>query len=178
LIKAIFACDNNWGIGKNNALPWPHNSADLNWFKETTIGGVVAMGKTTWDSLPEKSKPLPNRNNIVVTSSLKDKNGPYHFVKFENAKDLFISMSKLQTVWIIGGAQLFESCIDVIEELWLSRIDGIYDCDTFLPDNLILEKFELYERYFDGSLTTEKYRKKNNERIPSSTRTCVEQRSC
>jgi len=141
MIRAILACDDNWGIGKNGTLPWPHNSADLKWFKESTTGGVVVMGKTTWDSLPEKSKPLPNRNNIVVTSSIKDKDGPYHFVKFENAKDHIVSMSKLQPVWIIGGAKLVESMIDIMDELWLNRIAGNFDCDTFLPSELIMRQF-------------------------------------
>lgn len=159
MIRAIFACDDNWGIGKNNALPWSTNSADLKWFKETTIGGVVVMGKTTWNSLPEKNKPLPGRNNIIVTSSLKDKDGPYHFVKFENAKNLIVSMSKLQNIWIIGGAQLFESCIDIIDELWLSRINGVYDCDTFLPKDQILQKFKKFEHYFDKTLSIEKYKR-------------------
>ena len=70
MIRAILACDEDWGIGKAGTLPWPHNPADLKWFKETTSGGVVAMGKATWDSLP--NKPLPNRNNIVITSSSDD----------------------------------------------------------------------------------------------------------
>lgn len=169
MIRAIFACDENWGIGKNGQLPWPTNKEDLRWFKENTTGGVVVMGKTTWDSLPEKSKPLPNRNNIVVTSSIKDKDGPYHFIKFENAKSSIVSMGLLQNVWIIGGAKLFESTFDIIEELWISKVKGTYDCDTFLPVDLIKEQFELTERYFNGKLITEKYRKKQNETVSPST---------
>lgn len=156
MIRAILACDEKWGIGKNGVLPWPNNSADLKWFKESTMGGVVVMGKTTWDSLPEKSKPLPGRNNIVVTSSIKDKDGPYHFVKFENAKDHIVSMSKLQPVWIIGGAKLFESMIDIMDEIWLSNIAGEYDCDTFLPKWKIMRQFEIGSQTFmkDGPLIT------------------------
>lgn len=142
MIRAILACDENWGIGKNGTLPWPHNSADLKWFKDTTMGGVVVMGKTTWDSLPEKSKPLPGRNNIVVTSSIKDKDGPYHFLTFDQAKTHIESMSKLQPVWIIGGATLVESCIDIIDEFLLNVVPGSYDCDVFLPIDLIMSKFE------------------------------------
>ena len=74
MIRAILACDQDWGIGKDGDLPWPHNPDDLKWFKEQTTGSVVAMGKRTWDSLP--TKPLPNRNNVVVTSSEGDKDGP------------------------------------------------------------------------------------------------------
>lgn len=141
MIRAILAHDAYWGIGKDGNLPWPKNSEDLKWFKETTLGGVVAMGKTTWDSLPEATKPLPGRNNVVVTSSVKDKDGPYHFLTFDKAKDHLLSMSKLQDVWIIGGAKLVESLLDVTDELWLNNVGGVYDCDTFLPKQQITAMF-------------------------------------
>jgi dihydrofolate reductase len=163
MIRAIFACDENWGIGINGTLPWPTNKEDLQWFKTNTTGGVVVMGKTTWDSLPEKSKPLPNRNNIVVTSSIKDKDGPYHFIKFENAKSHILSMGLLQNVWIIGGARLLDSLLDITEEVWLSRVKGTFECDTFLPKDKIINNFDMYEHYFDGVITIQKYKRIENE---------------
>lgn len=141
MIRAILAHDAYWGIGKNGELPWPKNSEDLKWFKETTLGSVVVMGKTTWDSLPQSSKPLPGRNNVVVTSSVKDKDGPYHFLTFAQAKDHILSMSKLQDVWVIGGAKLVESLIDIIDEFVLNNVGNVYDCDTFLPKQKITELF-------------------------------------
>jgi len=143
LIRAILACDDNWGIGKDGGLPWPHNPADLKWFKECTVGAVVVMGKSTWDSLPVKSRPLPNRNNVVITSSVMDKNGPYHYLTFDAATSGLIAMSKLQHVWVIGGAQLVNGLLPIINEIWLSRIDGTFDCDVALPAELIKEKFLL-----------------------------------
>lgn len=143
MIRAILACDENWGIGKNGDLPWPHNPEDLRWFKNSTAGGVVVMGKTTWDSLP--TKPLPGRNNIVVTRSKDDKNGPYHFVEFDRAVPTIKSMAAIQPTWIIGGAQLFSATMDIIDELWLSRIEGKYDCDTFLDSTAIEENFVMSE---------------------------------
>lgn len=143
MIRAILACDEDWGIGKAGALPWPHNTADLKWFKKHTTGGVVAMGKATWDSLP--NKPLPDRNNIVITSSIQDKDqGGYHFVNFDTAQTELVNMNRLQNVWVIGGAKLVEGLIDIIDEVWLSRIHGTYNCDTFLPITLIEEKFRLH----------------------------------
>ena len=68
MIRAILACDENWGIGKSGALPWPHNPADLKWFKASTLNHTIVMGKATWDSLPVK--PLSNRVNVVVSSLL------------------------------------------------------------------------------------------------------------
>lgn len=154
MIRAILACDDNWGIGKDGDLPWPNNPADLQWFKENTTGGVVAMGKATWDSLPKK--PLPNRNNIVVTSSEDDYNGgSYHYVKFETAQKELVNMNRLQNIWIIGGAKLVEGLIDIIDEIWLSRIDGAYDCDTFLNKDLITENFTIGNMQVDEQLTIE-----------------------
>ena len=157
MIRAILACDDDWGIGKDGDLPWPRNPADLKWFKEKTTGGVVAMGKATWDSLP--NKPLPNRNNVVVTSSIDDKRGPYHFLTFEQAEMHLVSMSKLQNVWVIGGAKLIEGLLPIIEEIHLSRISGTYDCDTFLPSTLILENYTLSESGTQGDVYVDVYKR-------------------
>jgi dihydrofolate reductase len=160
MIRAILACDDDWGIGKDGDLPWPHNPADLKWFKEKTVGGVVAMGKATWDSLP--NKPLPKRNNIVVTRSTDDKRGPYHFLTFEQAETHLVSMSKLQNVWIIGGAKLIEGLLPIIEEFHLSRISGTYECDTFLPSTPILENYTLVSSEMQGDVYVDIYRRRDN----------------
>jgi len=157
MIRAILACDDDWGIGKDNDLPWPHNPADLKWFKQNTTGSVVAMGKATWNSLP--TKPLPNRNNIVVTSSADDYNGGgYHYVKFETAKTELVNMNRLQDVWVIGGAQLVNGLLSIIDEIWLSRIPGTYNCDTFLPRELIETSYELFSSEREGDLWVDKWR--------------------
>jgi|SRR6056300_288025 dihydrofolate reductase len=152
MIRAILACDEEWGIGREGGLPWPNNSDDLKWFKETTMGSVVAMGRNTWDSLP--NKPLPGRNNVVVTSRLDEDydKGGYHCMKFENAAIELVNMNRLQNVWIIGGSQLFIGLIDILDEIWLSRISGKYNCDTFLPGTLIQEKFTLTDSGKRGNL--------------------------
>lgn len=160
MIRAILACDDNWGIGKNGTLPWPHNAADQRWFKETTMGGVVAMGKTTWDD-PDMPKPLPGRNNVVITSSEKDKdNGSYHFIKFDSAAESLIEMNKLQNVWVIGGAKLVESLLPIIDEIWLSRIQGTYDCDTFLPRSKIEELYTLVDSGKQGDVYIDVWRQR------------------
>ena len=150
IVTAILACDDKWGIGKNGDLPWPRNRADLKWFKETTLNSAVVMGRGTWEGgMP---KPLPNRRNIVIT------NNPIAGVECYTF-DKFLSMYNLieQQIFIIGGATLIESAINMIDEFWLSRIKGTYDCDTYLPKAEILENFEIYEHYFDGNITIQKY---------------------
>ena len=156
MIRAILACDENWGIGKNGVLPWPHNPADLKWFKENTVNCTVVMGRKTWESLP--MKPLPKRENIVVSST-----------KVEGA-DTTVSMSQLtrftlpklksaSDIWIIGGAQLIKHLLPYIDSIHLSRIEGVYECDTFLPVESILEQFAL-DTVDNGELYIEHWIKK------------------
>ena len=146
MIKAILACDEDWGIGKDGELPWPHNSADLKWFKENTTGGVVVMGKSTWDSLP--FKPLPKRENIIVTRSNQD-TGITNY-QFKETKD----------IWIIGGAKLIEGLFDIITEFHLSKIKGIYDCDTYLPGKFIKEHYLLKQSSKLGDVSFDVWCKK------------------
>ena len=160
-IRAILACDENWGIGKSGTLPWPHNRNDQLWFRDCTMGGVVAMGKATWDD-PDMPKPMPGRNNVVITSAEDDGNGSYQFVRFENAEPMLKSMAELQQVWVIGGARLVEACLPFIDELWLSRITGTYDCDTHLPRELIEQQYYISETQdlLDKNLYLETWTKK------------------
>lgn len=157
MIKAILACDQEWGIGKNGALPWPHNSADLKWFKQHTNNSTIVMGRKTWESLPVK--PLPNRENIVVTSGLVK--GPDVVVDIRSFYKILPQIKFQKDVWIIGGAQLVEHCLDVIDEFYLSRIEGVYNCDTFLPADLIMDNFNLYDaEETDSDLYIEKWARK------------------
>ena len=123
-------------------MPWPHNSADLKWFKEKTIGSVVVMGRTTWYSLP--FKPLKERQNLIVTSS-KPEPGitDYQFVNFSDIKQKLLKINQTKDVWVIGGAKLIEGLLDSISEFHLSQITGVYNCDTFLPKDTIKERYLL-----------------------------------
>ena len=139
MIRAILACDDDWGIGKDGDLPWPHNPADLKWFKEKTSGSVVVMGGETWRSLPRK--PLPNRENVVITR--RDDIEADVVVDMKSALKILPQMNFTNDIWIIGGAQIVKSLLPYIDEVWLSRISGTYNCDTFLPRSLIEELFTL-----------------------------------
>ena len=143
-VKAILACDADWGIGKDGNLPWPHNPADLKWFKQSTLNHTVVMGKATWDSLPVK--PLPNRVNVVVSSS--DILAKVDVLSITDLRRRLLSMDTEQDVWIIGGARLIEGMMDYIDEFHLSQINGTYDCDTFLPSTVIQELYTLTSSQF------------------------------
>ena len=144
MIKAILACDDYGGVSKNGTLPWPNNSTDLQWFKNNTAGHVVVMGSTTWDD-PHMPRPLPKRTNVLVTSREADYPGANHYIN----GDLTTQLKELEArvpgiiTWVIGGPNIIEQSLGVIEEFYISRIPGAYACDTFLP----LKKIEsLFER--------------------------------
>ena len=157
-IRAIFACDENWGIGKAGTLPWPHNAPDQRWFKECTLNSVVVMGKTTWSD-PDMPKPLPKRQNVVVTSGSAP--GAHVVADMKSFLKILPQMkTEGKQIWVIGGAKLFESLIPYIDEVWLSRIEGVYDCDTFLPGDAIIDNYSLIEGTVTEDLYIEKWAKK------------------
>lgn len=156
MIRAILACDENWGIGKSGALPWPHNPADLKWFKASTLNHTIVMGKATWDSLPVK--PLPNRVNVVVSSS--NILAKVDVVSISDLRRRVSSMDTDQDMWIIGGARLIEGMMDYIDEFHLSQIKGNYNCDTFLPSTLIQENYSLTSSQFQGDVYVDVWSKR------------------
>jgi len=144
VIKAILACDDEGGVSKDGTLPWPNNSEDLAWFKSCTSGHVVVMGSTTWED-PHMPRPLPNRTNVLVTSRKEDYPGAHGYISgnlIDEVKELEATCPGL-IIWIIGGPNIIEQTLDVIDEFYLSRIPGEYDCDTFLPLDKIAEKFKV-----------------------------------
>jgi dihydrofolate reductase len=130
MISAIVAIDKNYAIGKGNQLPW-HMPADLAYFKKTTMGHPVIMGRKTYESM---GKPLPGRTNIVVSSNNPEL--PEGVVLVHNVEDARAAAEKLETdeVFIIGGQKLFESSFDTIDKLYVTVIDTIVeDADAFFP---------------------------------------------
>lgn len=165
MIRAILACDEHWGIGKDNTLPWPHNPADLKWFKESTNNSVVVMGRHTWESLPKR--PLPNRVNYVIASNPDISPGYHGRFSVSDPNKLGKAITAIiqdrhitqSDIWIIGGSQLVNSCLSIIDEIWLSRISGTYSCDTFLPRTAIELTFRLDSTEDINGLCIEKWKK-------------------
>ena len=136
-INAILACDANYGIGKDNGLPWPHNEDDMKWFKENTSGHVVVMGRKTWESLDNKK--LPNRINCVITHKPDTIQGePDHIFSGDIAyilRSLEEKYSDLK-VWVIGGADLYKQSIHVCDNIYLTKFKKVsgstkYFCNLF-----------------------------------------------
>ena len=138
----VVALDKNRGIGKNGGLPW-QLSKDLKHFKEVTTQehpskdpNVVIMGRKTWESIPLKFRPLPQRINVVLTRQ-KD----YFAAQDVIVADGFDSaLERLQGVdygylFVIGGQQIFEAVLreEKCKKLYLTEVDAVFDCDTFFP---------------------------------------------
>lgn len=143
MIKAILACDETGGVGKGGTLPWPNNPKDLQWFKNNTAGHTVVMGSKTWED-PHMPRPLPNRFNILVTSRPSHYNQAHKYINkdaVENIKKYADENSGIIT-WIIGGPNLVEQCLGIIDEFYISRIPGDWNCDTHLPVGKINTLFE------------------------------------
>lgn len=134
----IVAYDKQRGIGKNNSLPW-HFSEDLKRFSKLTKGAgnnAIVMGRNTWDSLPKK--PLPKRDNLILSTTLKLTEENSDNIKlFSNTKTLddYCKEQKYDTVWIIGGSQVYKELLTVfnIDTIYVTQIHKVYQCDTGFP---------------------------------------------
>lgn len=143
-VNAILACDENWGIGKNNDLPWPRNDYDMKWFKENTFNGVVVMGRKTWQSIG--CKPLPGRVNCVVSSDTSTIEGsPDVYIAGLDPNVLIQLRDKYfpQKIWIIGGSMIYKQTIPYCDFVYLTRFNGTYDCDTFIDPSLLSSFVEM-----------------------------------
>ena len=138
MIKAILACDSGGGVSKDGTIPWPKNTKDLGWFKKNTINNVVVMGSKTWAD-PLMPWPLPNRVNVLATTREKEFPGADIYICGDLNKKLKTLRKEYdnKTIWVIGGPNIIEQTIESIEEFYLSRIPGKYNCDGFLSlDNI------------------------------------------
>jgi dihydrofolate reductase len=138
MIIGIAAVSQNNAIGKGGKLPW-HYSADMKFFRETTTGHAVVMGRKTWLTL---GKPLKNRLNIVLTrdSSIE----PQESLIVLNDVDSVISFSKSLTtdLFVIGGAQIYREFLPFIERWLITEVPlTVKGADAFMPEGY-LEGFE------------------------------------
>lgn len=133
-IKLIAAIGQNSELGNSGSLPLWRLGSDFERFKKLTTGGVVVMGRKTFESLPEKFRPLPNRKNIVLT---RDKSwtakGAESFESFDLLSPL-LAKEGLGEVWIIGGGEIYRQYIDKADELHITHVHGEFVADTFFPE--------------------------------------------
>ena len=151
MIKGIMAIDDKGGISKGKSMPWPKNSIDLKWFKENTLNNVVIMGRKTWED-PFMPTPLKSRINILVTN--KDKslypNADYYFSgNLNNQVKEIQKKYEDKDIFIIGGSEIIDLTIEIIQEFYLTRIYGNYKCEKFLNIALIENNMKMIKK-IDG----------------------------
>lgn len=153
-LSMILAVSDDYGIGKDNKLPWDCKS-DMKWFVEKTKNAIVVMGSKTWDSLP--TKPLKNRTNIVL-SKRDDIEGADSVIDLppEDLNGFFGLISKIapeKSIILMGGACVYESLFPFVDTIYLSRIHQNVECDTFF---MIDEKMgDSYEMTYSDSSNSE-----------------------
>lgn len=128
-MKAIVvAMDRNSGIGANNDLLWQRDMpADLKHFKEITTGGTVIMGRKTYESI---GRPLPNRENIVVSRGAFTADGVVHASSLEEA----YQKATRDNVFIIGGGQIYEQALNDMDVLYVTQVDTVFpEATVFFP---------------------------------------------
>ena len=128
-MTVIAAMADNRVIGNDNTMPW-HVSEELRQFKRITTGGVLIMGRKTFESIG--CRPLPNRPHVIVSRSFPETAGIDVCRSFEAAFEKARSYGK--PVFSAGGAEIYRQSIPLANRMYLSRIKGDYDGDTLFPD--------------------------------------------
>lgn len=126
MISIIVAVAQNGVIGDKNSLLW-HISEDMRFFKRTTSGHPVIMGRKTYESL---GRPLPNRTNVVISRTMGEIEGCTVVHSLEEAIALFPAEEE---VFVIGGAQIYALALDVADRFYLTRVGHDYEGDTSFP---------------------------------------------
>lgn len=130
-VSLIVAASDNNVIGKNNQLPW-HLPNDMKFFKNTTWGMPVIMGRKTFDSMG--NKPLPGRVNIVITRQEDWKADGVVTVKNWNDAVFVAKDSDCKQAFVIGGGEIFKDTIKKADRIYMTRVHTIIDGDVFFPE--------------------------------------------
>lgn len=148
----IAAIGKNRELGQNNKLLW-HIPEDAKRFKDLTEGHAVIMGRKTYESLPEKFRPLPNRTNIVVTRNSTFTTTTAQLIVVNSLEAAIEAAKKIEKkeIFIIGGAQIYGEGIKYADKLYLTLVDKEYpDADAFFPDYSEFKKIVYEEARMDG----------------------------
>lgn len=130
-ISIIVAHDLKGGIGRFNHLPW-YIPQDMRHFKNTTQGSIVVMGRKTYESIG--SKPLPNRENVVLSRTLDAEQPPHVYVERDYKEVIEILRNTLGTSYVMGGEQIYKLFLPYTDELVMTTVMDDYNCDTFFPE--------------------------------------------
>lgn len=132
IISMIAAMGSNRVIGKDNDIPW-HLPDDFKFFKNTTNGHHVIMGRKNWESLPHQFQPLPNRPNIVITRQPDyHTNGAQVVQTLEEAIEIANSNGE-EEAFIIGGGEIYRMGLDISDKIYLTEIAADFEGQVTFP---------------------------------------------
>ncbi len=156
MIIGIVAIAKNYAIGKDGKLPW-HYSADLKFFKKTTLNSAIVMGFNTWASI---GKPLPKRLSIVLSRNREIENQPRVILMRDKKEVIALSKYLNGDIFIIGGAETYKTFAEVIDKWIVTEIpEAVEDADAFMPKEF-LDEFELIDtENLDDNLKVKFYEK-------------------
>jgi len=156
-INIIVAMTEDRVIGSNGGIPWKISEETL-LFKERTTGNIVIMGRNTWESLPSKFRPLPNRTNIIVSTTMQEQ------------KDAIICRTVQEAVqktheypgevFCIGGAQIYAAMLPLTNTLHISWIKKHYEGDAYFPE-INSDEWNLIETKEFKDFTYKQYARKD-----------------
>lgn len=130
-LSLIAAIAENNCIGKGGELPW-NIPEDMKHFKDVTTGHPVLMGRKTWESIPEKFRPLPKRKNIIITRQT-DYAIPVDVKLYSSIEDAMNAHAD-EEIMVIGGAEIYKQTIDIADTLYITHVARTVDGDAFFPD--------------------------------------------
>lgn len=130
-ISVIVAMTKERVIGSNGRIPW-HMKEDMELFKSLTTNNTVIMGRTTWLSLPKRFRPLPDRSNIIVSTTI----GPQEGAKVCRSVDEALDEAKRNgnQIYCIGGAKLYAAMLPLADGMCISWVKKQYGGDTYFPE--------------------------------------------
>lgn len=128
-MKLIAAVDENFGIGKDGEIPW-NVPGDFQFFKAMTYDSILLVGRKTYENIGG----LPGRDFIVLSNTIDE--AASSFQEAENRTGL------CDEIWIAGGGTVYEHYVGIAKDIFLSKIPGTYDCDTFFPQDQLEQFYE------------------------------------
>jgi dihydrofolate reductase len=131
-INLLYARAANGVIGANGTIPW-HLPEDMAHFKQQTAGAPVVMGRKTWDSLPPRFRPLPGRQNIVVTRQADWHAEGAHRVGSLQEAFALCAQQQPEDIWVIGGAQIYAEAEPLAQRAVVTVLERDYEGDAYAP---------------------------------------------
>jgi len=127
-LSLIWAMDRNRLIGKENGLPW-RLPADMAWFKKSTMGKPILMGRKTYESI---GRPLPGRTNLILTRQPDLKIEGCRVI--HSLEEALAAVPNTEEVMVMGGAEIYALLLDRAERLYITEIDGSFEGDAWFPE--------------------------------------------